>query len=488
MARRPATRRPATKPNHVRSDGWENVFTGLGGARDKRSGGRVTIGSLGFNQAEALYQGDDMAARIIEDPPSEMIRKGFDVLVAEEREVAEAVEARLDELEALDKLQQALTWERAYGGAAIILGAEDGAFDQSQPLREDGLRALRWLQVVHAHELTPRSYYGDPRDGAKFGEPEVWTLSASSPGGKAVTAQVHETRIIRFTGIQTSRNHAIQRQGWGDPVMVRVLQVLSDFGQLWGGAAALMQDFSQAIFRIRGLAELIASGREDVVRKRLEAIDMARGIVRAAILDAGDAEQGVAGEEFERKATPLSGYPEMLQQFSLRLAAAADMPVSRLMGQAPAGLNATGQADVIWWTERIEGLQGKKLRRPLNRLVKLVLRSKEGPTQGKEPGNWSVRFRPLRQLTAGEEADRRLKIAQADAAYVQAGILSAEEVAVSRFSGDGFGEDIAIDLELRRRMAEEQPGEGEAAEQLAEGAKQGAPPAGAGEDEEDEAE
>jgi phage-related protein (TIGR01555 family) len=181
---------------------------------------------------------------------------------------------------------------------------------------------------------------------------------------------------------------------------------------------------------------------------------MARSLLRAVVLDAGSGEEGDAGETFERKPTPIAGYEGLLSKFDQRLAASADMPVTLLMGQAPAGLNATGEADVLWWTEHIEGLQEEDLREPLNRIIRLILLSREGPTSGVEPENWSVAFRPLRQLSPLQEADRRLKIAQADTTYTNAGVLMPEEVAVSRFGGDRFGEELAIDEELRRKMEE----------------------------------
>jgi uncharacterized protein len=141
----------------------------------------------------------------------------------------------------------------------------------------------------------------------------------------------------------------------------------------------------------------------------------------------------------------------------LRLAAAADMPVSRLFGQANGGLGSDDKAGQTWWNERIEALQNDKLLDPITRLVRLILLAKEGPTKGKLPKTWSVSFRPLRQLDPLQEAQRRLAIAQADAAYVNAQIILPEEAAVSRFGGDRFGEDIVLDKKARAAMAEEDP-------------------------------
>jgi phage-related protein (TIGR01555 family) len=452
MARpkRRAIRRDSAPPA-ARSDGWENVLTGLGNlARDKRMGTRIAVRTLTTQEAELLWRGDDMAAKVIEKPAREMVRRWIDVLVEQDAAAAQGVAARLDELKARSAVREALKRARAFGGAGILLGTDDGTIDLSKPLAEKGLKTIRWLTVFDADELAPVEYYRGLED-EKYGEPSVYEIHPRG-GAAQFGARVHESRFLLFKGVQVSRRHAAERNSWGDSVLVRVMEVLSDVGMAWGGAAHLLSDFSQAVFRIRGLAEAIATGREDLIRKRIEAIELGRSIVRAALLDAGDPETGDAGESFERKATPLAGYPDMLEQFKSRLSAAADMPLSLLWGDSPKGLSTGDTSGQDWWAEHIEGLQDEQLREPINRLVRLILLAKDGPTKGKEPDRWSVRFRPLRQVTPLQEADRRLKNAQADAAYVQAGVVMPEEIAASRFGGDAYGEDVVLDDEIRGKV------------------------------------
>lgn len=457
--KQPRTDAPA-RPS--RTDGWDNLWTGLGTSRDRRTGTRVSVQRLSWQGCEALYQGDDVAAKIVDEPAQEMVRKWIDVAVSGKsgeasKDVSEAIADRLEELQAQERFFDALRWERAFGGSAILPMIDDGVLDQALPVREDSVRSIRGIAVLDRSELWPATYYTDPRE-PKCGEVETYMITRWGPGAVARTSvRVHETRVIKFRGIQVSKLHAMRENDWGDSVFVRVLQVMSDFGMAWGGGAHLLSDFSQAVFRIKGLADAIAAGQEDLIRKRIEQIEIGRSMVRAALIDAGDSEVGDPGESYERKATPLSGYPEMLDRFCQRLAAAADMPVSRLFGVANGGLGSDDKAGDTWWTQRIAGQQQTKLRRPLERVVRLLLLEKEGPTKGKEPERWSIEFRPLRQLDPLQEAQRRAANAQADAAYVQAQVLTPEEVAMARFGGDRYGEEIIIDTELRAKMAEEAP-------------------------------
>lgn len=98
-----------------------------------------------------------------------------------------------------------------------------------------------------------------------------------------------------------------------------------------------MTDAAQGVFKLKGLHSAVASNRNDELLKRMELVDMSRSISRSILLDAED-------EDFRRDSYSFAGVPEVLEKMMLRLASAARLPVSLLMGQSPAGMNATGKA------------------------------------------------------------------------------------------------------------------------------------------------
>ncbi len=429
------------------ADGWENVFSGLGvDGRDRRRSTDVSVLTLAWGDCEALYRGDDTAAKIADEPAREATRRWLDVLIQDDKEAAEIIERQMRKLRAQARFRDAMAKSRAYGGAGVLMGIEDGR-DPDKPVNENAITGVRFLTTFDAIEIYPRTWYGDSGQ-EKYGMPETYWISPQGLATRA-TMVVHESRVLRFEGVYVSRRQWVRNRGWGDSAFVRVLEALRDFGMAIGGAAHLLSDFSQAVLKIRGLTELMSNGQEETVRKRLEAIELGRSIVRAAVLDAGDGEDGDGGESFERKATPMAGYADIVDRLMLRLASAADMPMSRLFGQANGGLGSDDKAGTTWWTERIEGMQQEVLLEPAEKLVRYLLLAQEGPTKGKEPENWSIAFRPLRQLDPVQEAERRLKVAQADAAYVQAGIVLPEEIATSRFGGDVYSIETTLDMDTR---------------------------------------
>jgi phage-related protein (TIGR01555 family) len=452
-------------PQIMRRDGWVNALTALGVAgRDKTIGAAFTPDELTHEQCEDLWTGDDMAARVIETLPAEMMRQGYCISVdpgeqaaaqemnrGEKSDAEKVLQAKLDDLQADDSFLKALEYERAYGGGAILLGADDGNTNMSQPLNVDTIKSIDWLNVLMRRELIAGQWYADSTT-KKFGLPMTYTIQPDAVSGSIEVDNslnqvvVHESRLIIFYGSPVSRRRMQKNQGWGDSVLIRCNKVLSQFGQTWGGAAILLSDFAQAVIKIKGLAELLAATSPKKVIDRAVAVDLARSIARAVIID--------SEEEYERKATPLTGLPEMLDKFALRLSAAAGMPVSLLMGQAPAGLNATGDSDIRFFYDRVKSLQNKRLRPAMERLIKLLFLSKTGPTKGVEPVNWSIKFASLWQPTETQTAEIRLKQAQTDEIYLRQGVVSPEEIAVSRFGGDGYSHETTIDIATREAALE----------------------------------
>lgn len=469
----PFTRR---KPKTPRADGYYNDLTGVGTARDKRLGGAYVADIIDWATARELWIGSDMAARVIETIPREMFRQGHDVKLqggGSARDVAEELDARLEELGAVEHLERGLEFERAYGGGAVWPVINDGAGDLAKPLNEDRIPGISHLLTFEPRELLADTWYDDPRE-AKFGRPKTYRVQPIAAGAAVTSSlRIHESRLIIFPGIQVSREQISGIvPGWGASVLSRFFHVLRDFDSAWASTSALLQDFAQAVYRIKDLAGMMSRQEEDLVLARLRNMEISRSVLRGVLLD--------VEEDFKREPTPMTGIPEVLDKFAVRLAAAGDLPVTVLMGQSPAGMNATGESDRAFMYDRVSAEQERRARPALERLVKLLLSSKDGPTGGKEPDVWSVEFRPLWQQDDNAEADRRLKIAQADQVYFDMGAVHPEEIAQSRFGGDAYNPDTKLDPAFRAEL--EKMREAKAAapagadEVAAQGAPEGAPP------------
>jgi len=478
----------AERLQQFRVDAYWNPSTGIGGSQDKRIGGVINVQPLDYQTCADLYRDNDMAARIADAMPNDCVRRGWDLSVQGDNghEISEKLAAKVDELETKKHLRQAHRWAKAFGGAGVFVGANDGQ-TADLPLDLKKVKSVDFLLPLDTLELVANSYYSDPLE-PKYGLPETYRLNrfgAISPmptGAQGLARQgglaglvsggptlrgglaeinrsatwnflpiVHESRILRFEGVFINRILLRSNRYWGDSVYVRCQEVLRDFGLSWSSAALLIQDFTQAVYRLPGFSEMLAEQGPAAFIAAEQMIEQSRRMVRAIYLD--------KDHEFQRTQQPVTGLPDLLVQMSKRLAAAADMPVTRLFGEAPAGLNATGEQDGEWWADKVAGEQEDVLRPALNRLYTILFAAKDGVTAGKEPDNWHIKFRPLKEPSELEQADRRLKVAQADQIYLAEGVVTPEEVAATRFGGDEYsGEKIQLleaDPEKRALAAEE---------------------------------
>ena len=137
---------------------------------------------------------------------------------------------------------------------------------------------------------------------------------------------------------------------------------------------------------------------------------------------------------FRRDSYSFGGIPEILEKMMLRLAAAARIPVSLLMGQAPAGMNATGESDIRFFYDQIKAEQ-EFLKSKIEHLVKIIL--------GDEKALITIEFPALWQMTETQKLELKRLEAEIDRIYLQEGVLLPEEVALKRFKNAEFAIDVA---------------------------------------------
>lgn len=431
--------------------GWANPATGLGTfARDKVLQGAYSDPfRIPDPELAALFNGNDIAKKIVSIKPKEMFRRGYSVNLPDPKgdkygqganaEAALGLEKYAANLGANDKIKDGMIWGRLFGGAVVIIGADDGAH-VSTPLQEDRIRSIKFLNVVDRRFLFARTYYGDHL-APKFGEVETYQVTNSYGGNPA--SVIHESRVLRFDGSMVDLYKMRQLAGWSYSTLQAVYDTMRQFDQSFQSIANLMSDMSQAVMKINGLMQMIANDSAGL-QTRMAMVDMTRSSGRMVILDAEN-------EDFERKATPLSGVPETLQLQMIRLACAAEIPVCVLFGQSPAGMNATGESDFRNFYGNIASDQKNELEPVLDRLYRLICLAQDGPTGGKIPaGGLEFKWHKLKEPTESELADIYGKTATADCAYVAAGVLFPEEVALSRFRCAEFRQDTDIDIEVRK--------------------------------------
>lgn len=415
-----------------RLDGWENPYMGYGTWRDKTTYGTHHLSALLHDEViSSLFYTDDIAAKIVEKRPEEAFRRGYTIADREDQKRAEELRRKATELDVDVKFQEAWTWARCFGGSVVIIGAEGG--QSSTPLDPANARDVRFLNVLDRRFVTVESTYKDPFE-PNYGQPEMYLVM----GANGSVSRIHESRTIRFEGVRTDIRKRIELAGWGYSVLQRPYEVIRQFATSFAAAGVLTADASQAVFKMKGLMQMIASGEKERLQTRMQLVDMSRSAARAVLLDTD-------GEEFNRIATSFQGLPEMLDRFAMRLAASIDMPVTLLMGRSPAGENATGASDFKHWYDSIASEQAKSMTPKLLRLYNILAR-------GAAP-NLSIKWLPLQEPTEKERAEIDKIKTDTRSVEIRDGVLFAEEVALAKYGKNSNGE-IEIDENVRRKSLE----------------------------------
>jgi phage-related protein (TIGR01555 family) len=421
-------------------DSWSNDVTGFGTSDDKTTYTRFMGGQLlTLQELSNIYHGDDLGARMVDVVPDEMLREGF-TLELGDAGLNQAVNDKLEGLGIDEHFANGIRWGRLYGEGAILIGADDGR-SPDQPLVAERARDIGYLYVMDGRYYWPRSYYreaGHP----KLGQPETYAVQPPAYAGQP-SAVVHESRLIRFGGSPTGAQEREINLSRDYSVLQRAYEALRAFNTGWKAVEILLTDGHQSVFKMQGLAEMIGSGGEALAAARLKVINLYRSVLRAIVVDAGDKEGGIGAEDFTRNSVSFSDIPNTLDKFMLRLAAAVQIPVTILMGQSPAGMNATGESDFRWFYDRIRSEQTRKLAPKIRRLTQVLLATKNWKPQ-KAPKALVVNFPLLWTETPSQAAQTRSALITGDAALVTAQIALPEEIALQRLKPGGYAQELVL--------------------------------------------
>jgi phage-related protein (TIGR01555 family) len=415
----------------MRLDAFQNALTGLGvyGLDKVMSHLPVASATLSDAQLEATYNAEGIAARIVDLPVDDAMRHGWRHVPPEpDEDAVKRVDEEWCRLGCWTALGKAWKWGRLYGGGALLLGVADLG-EMSAPLVPERVRSLSWLLDLDRRDYQPARWYTDERR-PEYGTPETYTLS-TSVGQTQIAREVHETRMVRFGGALTPRR-TWRELGYHDfSVLQRAFEAYRRFDAAWQSGGAMMQDASVGVLKITDLLSVIASGSKDLFTTRCQLMNLGLASSRVLPID--------KEEDFVRVERSFTGVADMLNQYTLYLAANLGWPVTVLFGRSPSGLDATGESDRALWDAIVRSEQTDVLIPAAERLQKVVLSA-----LGIDPTGWTLEVPPLREESAEEIATRRKLIADTDVAYIGAGVFTADEVALVRVQNGEWTDDAPV--------------------------------------------
>jgi hypothetical protein len=399
------------------NDSFVNFSMKLGVGADNS----LSSSAYGFNpitrlktQLEWIHRGSWLGGLAVDVVADDMTRAGIEYITELDPEQSERMDRKATSSGTWHQINETIKWGRLYGGC-IAVALIDGQ-DMRTPLRIDtvgprqykGLLALdRWMVEPTLEDLVTDF-------GPNLGMPKYYRVNQAAPALRG--AAVHHSRVmVRHVGVSLPYQQRLMENLWGLSVIERLYDRMIAFDSASTGAAQLVYKSYLRTLSVAGLRDIVAAGGAPLTGLT-SYVDMMRrfqGIEGITVIDAEDKFEVQTSQAF-------SGLSDALVQFGQQLSGALQIPLVRLFGQSPAGLNSTGESDLRMYYDHINQLQMSDLHEGVTTIYKLIARS-----EGFElPQNFQLGFKSLWQLKDEEKANIAKTNADTVNAVLEAGVIS----------------------------------------------------------------
>lgn len=444
-------------------DSLTNMVASLGTSRDKAAANVYSMPMLTYEELLNAYRGAWLPKKIVDIPAFDSIRAWRDWQAKKPQ--IEAIEAEEKRLNVMGKLLETRIKARLWGGAALVIGTGDQDLTQPLDVERIGKGGLKYLTVMTRRHLTAGEIDRDPAS-EWYGKPKIYQLNSAD----GAQVEIHPSRLVIFNGSQQPDEDIVTSTyaGWGDSVLLSVVNAIKQADGTAANIASLVFEAKVNVIRIPDFMQNL--GNAEYRAKILERYTLAataKGINGDLLLD--------KEEEYEQKTASFATLPEVLMSFLQIVSGAADIPATRLLGQSPAGMNATGESDLRNYYDRLQAMQTVEMTPAMARLDECIIRSALGSRDPDIYYEWA----PLWGMSEKEKAD--VFKTKADAARQLVGSGTGQEIIprdavsdalVNTFIEDGSLPGLDAAIEEYGKLAEQDPDDDEVAAAAAAQAQQ----------------
>ena len=389
-------------PQPIRSralDAFTNMLARLGaGTPNLLEGTEYTTERMtrDFATLNALYRESWIVRRIVDVIPADMLKNWITITSGIEPAVEKKISLALRRTQLIDKLKRGMQWGRLYGGALGIMLVKHQGNDLTTPLRLDYIMPGDFAGMLifdRWNGVSPSSELVDDVTDPEYSYPKYYTISDPTNGGMV---QIHHSRCVRFPGNLLPYWEELSELQWGASVIEPIMDDLKKRDNVSWNIAQLTFMANLRVLKMEDLGQLLAS--TDAISQRelyntIQAQNILMSNMGLQIMDSKDS--------METHQYTFGGLADVYQQFLMDIAGAAEMPVTKLFGRSPAGLNATGQSDLQNYYDMIAEKQESYLRPILNKVLPPFIIS----TLGSMPDDFDFDFDPVAEPSDKERAE-----------------------------------------------------------------------------------
>ena len=443
------------------------LMTGIGSSTVQDRGASQTLAHYTLNpyfnnnfmsrwQDYTRWYNTSWEARKVVDIPIDDAFRVPPVIKGLDEETTKAIIRERDRLHVVDQLKRALKQERLYGGSVLlpIFNLPLGT-DLSTPFSVDDLTpdSLLGFNVIDVTRLSRSVFSQDPFS------PAYDHITSLTIQGK----EVDESRMLIFDGDPlTSRNSQTLLTnfrynpcGFGESKLTILYDLLMRAIGTQQGAYHLVNMASVLLVEAENLRSLMAT--DSPARDKLQEVVEQISIYRGAIVDA-------KGVKVTQHSASFGSVPELVITFTQLLSAASDIPATRFLGQAPGGLNATGESDTRNYYDMIDSVRNTKIHQGGLEVINWIGGSLYGAAEWvRRSEDLELEYKSLWSLPEYEQMRTNAEFSNMIANLFNSGIIS-QESAIQELNTRGI-----FNTKLEPLEAPEQPIIDPAVEESAEG-------------------
>lgn len=296
------------------------------------------------------------------------------------------------------------------------------------PLRFDSdvFRAgdLRGFKIIEPFNISPGDYQCTNPLRDDYFRPRTWWVQGR---------KVHASRFLYFACNLPSTLLLPAYNFFGIPIAQLVLDSVSHFTRTREATARALEKYSLTVFKTN-LADITDTNFREEVMKRIQFLADWRDNDGVEVID-------IENEDIQTVVSPIAGMTDIVRQSMDIVAAMFNEPGVKLWGITPAGMNATGEADLTNHYDNIAALQESIFSAPLKKMFDVL----QWNLYEEIDDSITFTFEPLGVMNETSLAQVRTANANVDSTYINNGVLSAEEVR-ARLANDPNGGYPNIDI------------------------------------------
>lgn len=362
---------------------------------------------LGYPYLASLAQRAEYR-KIVDVIATEMTRRWIKITAWGEDDKTDqikAIEDALERLNARDVFRKAAEQDGFFGRAHIFLSLKgDDALKERQAAIGDGRDAMSAGKVQKGGLLglvniepywiaaNPIAFNASRPLEADFYRPQNWNVLGE---------QVHASRLLTFVG-RPVPDILKPSYAFGGLSMTQMAKPYVDnWLKTRESVSDLISSFSVSGVKNMALADALANGQIEDLLNRIDVFNNLRDT--RGFFALGEE------EEFFNVSTPLGTLDKLQAQAQEQMASVCGIPLVKLLGVTPSGLNASSDGEIRVFYDFIHAYQERLFGPALKRLLGFIMLSEFGAVDE----TIGFEFEPLWQMSDLEKADVALKRTQA---------------------------------------------------------------------------